>query len=650
VPASRRAVRLRPTPATTLYTTNVDASSGRLPEVPPPATHAEAPPPPGDEATQGLDRVRRTAAFLSRVPPFDDLTREAREDLAKAVTERRLAAGESLLVEGGPPGTELFVVAYGILEFTTRGQVVDLVMSGGVVGHPTLVTGLAPEISVRAKDDCLLYAIPREVAIAILSRPQGVAFVARTLRDRLLKTARMLPTASDTRNVPVSSLIRRPASICTPETTIREAAQRMTQEVVSAVLVETRAGFGIVSNADLRDKVIAAGLSPETPVSAIMTTPVLTIRDDQLATEASVEMLRAGINHLVAVDAGGRVVGIVSAASLMAPDALSPIALRWSIAAAHDEGEVVAAAKLIPDVFVSLVETHLDAAVISRIVTLQSDALTQRLLELAIKRHGPPPVPYAWLALGSSGRSELTLASDQDNALAYADTDDPAVDGYFALLAAEVNRGLAECGFKECESGVMARDHHWRMSQSRWLQVFNQAFETWDFNHTLRACVAFDFRRVTGDLDIVTPLVNVLLQARDHPSFLSRLARMVTDIRSPLGFRQRLAGPVDIKKSALLPIQNMARYYALANRVTTAATLDRLAAVQALGRFGAAEVASLPEAFKAMWNLRLCHHAAALRAGRGPDDALDSTHLRPLTFSELQQSLRLIAAAQKLVP
>ncbi len=604
----------------------------------------------GHEPARALDDVRRIAAFLSRVPPFDDLSREAREDVAEAVTERRLAAGEALLVAGGPPGTELYVVVYGTLELIASGQVVDVVTSGGVVGSPTLVTGLAPEITVRARDDCLLHAIPREIAIDLLSRPQGVAFVARTLNERLINTARMLPAASDTRNVPVSSLIRRPATVCAPETSIREAAQRMTQEVVSAVLVKTREGLGIVSNADLRDKVIAAGLSPDTPVSVIMTTPVLTIRDDQLATEAGVEMLSAGINHLVVVDAGGRVLGIVSAASLMAPDALSPIALRWSIAAAHDEAQVIAAARLIPDIFISLVETHIDAAVISRIVTLQNDALTQRLLELAIERHGPPPVPYAWLALGSGGRGELSLSSDQDNALAYADTDDPTVDPYFALVAADVNRGLAACGFEECESGVMARDRHWRMSQSEWLQVFNQALEVWDYNHTLRACVAFDFRRVTGDLDIVTPLVDVLLQARDHPAFLSRLAKMVMDIRSPLGFRQRLAGPVDVKKSALLPIQNMARYYALVNRVTASATLDRLAAVQDLGGFGAAEVASLPEAFRAVWHLRLRHHASALRAGRQPDDALDSARLRPLTFSELQQSLRLIAEAQKLMP
>ena len=155
---------------------------------------------------------------------------------------------------------------------------------------------------------------------------------------------------------------------------------------------------------------------------------------------------------------------------------------------------------------------------------------------------------------------------------------------------------------------------------------------------------------MAGDLDIVAPLVEVLLGARDHPSLLNRVARTVTDIRSPLGFRQRLTGPVDIKKSALLPIENMARYFALANRVTVSATLDRLSAVQELGGFGAATAAELPEAYRAVWNLRLRHHANAVRAGRRIDDAIDSTQLRPLTYAELQEALRVIASAQKHVP
>jgi CBS domain-containing protein len=597
-----------------------------------------------------LDDVRRRAAFLARISPFRDLDREERERVARAVEERTLGPGMAVLVEGGPPGTVLYVVVDGILELTTRGQVIDVVTSGGLAGIPTLLTGLAPEITVRARDHTVVYEIPRDVALSVLGTPEGVGLAARVLRDRFLRATRMTQPVAETTSAPVSAIIRRAPVICGPDTPIREAARIMSQEVVSAILVETRDGLGIVSNADLRDKVVAGGASPDAPVSSIMTTPVLTIRGERLASEASIEMMRAGVNHLVVVDAHDRVLGVLSSASLMSPDALSPIALRWSIMAAHSVDEVVAAAELMPGVFVSLVDARLDAAAISRVITIHHDALTQRLLQLGIARHGPPPVPYAWLALGSGGRGELTLSSDQDNALAYADSDDPTVDEYFARLAADVNDGLARCGFERDQSGVMACDPHWRMSLSAWVEVFTATYQVWDLKQTLRASVSFDFRKVAGDLDATSPLVEVLLIVRDHPSLLNRIARTVTDIRSPLGFRQRLTGPIDVKKSALLPIENIARYYALANRVTAASTLDRLAAVRELGGLGSSTAAQLPDAYRAVWHLRLRHHANAIRAGRPPDDAVDSTKLRPLTYAELQEALRIIAWAQKRVP
>lgn len=139
--------------------------------------------------------------------------------------------------------------------------------------------------------------------------------------------------------------------------------------------------------------------------------------------------------------------------------------------------------------------------------------MTTRLLDLAFDRYGPPPVAYAWLALGSSARNELTLASDQDNALAYDDTDYPEVDAYFKLVAEVVNAGLARCGFSLDQSGVLARDPHWRLTQSGWLEVFSRCLEVWDWKHLLRASIAFDFRQVAGDLSIMAPLADLLRQA-----------------------------------------------------------------------------------------------------------------------------------------
>ena len=122
-------------------------------------------------------------------------------------------------------------------------------------------------------------------------------------------------------------------------------------------------------------------------------------------------------------------------------------------------------------------------------LTVLADTITARLLELAIDRLGEPPVPYAWLAFGSAARSELTLASDQDNGLAYDDTDDPAVDDYFRVLARDVNAGLARCGFPADPHGVLARNRDWRMTLSRWRAVFEDCLEGEDLDRMARASV-----------------------------------------------------------------------------------------------------------------------------------------------------------------
>ena len=415
---------------------------------------------------------------------------------------------------------------------------VDVVTKGQVFGHPTLVTGLAPEFTVRAREDTVLYLIPRYVALAILGSPEGVTFVAQTLRDRLIRAAHTMRGMPDVRSVLVTSLVRRGPVFCDPSTTIRQAAQLMNDEVVTAVLVTSSRGLGIVTDADLRKKVLASGLSPDAPVSSIMTLPVRTVRDDVLAPEASIEMLQAGVNHLAVVDKDGRVVGVVSAGSLMSLDALSPFALRWSLAAARDEDDLAQAASSLPKLFVSLLDARLDAPALTRVITLLSDSMTTRLLDFAFERYGRPPVAYAWLALGSSARNELTLASDQDNALAYDDTDDPEVDAYFRQVAEVVNAGLARCGFSLDESGVLASDPHWRLTQSGWLEVFSRCLDVWDWKNLLRASIAFDFRQVAGDLAIVAPLTDLLRQAPRHGGFLSGLAGMASQIPSPLGFRR----------------------------------------------------------------------------------------------------------------
>ncbi len=587
------------------------------------------------------------ARFLARLEPFSGMDHEALEHAAAEMSERRIPAGESVLVEGAEPGTQLYAVREGALELVHRGLVVDVLARGDMFGHPTLVTGEAPQFTVRAREDTSVFCIPAKVALRVLARPEGVRFIARTLRDRLAKVARTMHAIPDVRLRTVTSLLRSAPVFCEPDTTITDAAGLMAREGISALLVKTRDGLGIVTDVDLRDKVVAVRASGDAPVTAIMSQPVRTVGAGMLAQEASVQMMEAGVNHLPVVDAGGAVAGILSASSLMTLDTLSPFALRSAILSAHTTGEVVAASGEVPGLFVDLVDAHLDAPTLTRIVTALGDAMTSRLLELTMGRLGPPPVAFSWLALGSTARGELTLASDQDNGLAYEDTDEAGVDDYFCALGREVNEALGRCGFSPDDHGVVVHNKDWRMPASDWLRMFTECLGGWDTDRLFRAAIGFDLRHVFGALSIVPRLTDIVRQAPRHARFLGGLAELGAEIPSPLGFRQRLRGPVDIKKSGLLPVQNLARFFAFANGFTPSSTVDRLTAVEEAGRRGRESAQALREAFLSMGHLQLRHHANAIRAGRPPDNAIDSATLRPLTRAGLQEALRVVAAAQR---
>ena len=589
------------------------------------------------------ERVR----FLVRLAPFAGLDPAELERVATSVEERPAPAGEAVLVESGLPGTHLYVVREGTVALMHKQALVAILTSGEIFGHLTLLTGLAPEFTARARTDCSLYCIPKDVALEILGRPDGVKWVACSQRERLLQAVRSMSALPDVGTRPVTEVVRSAPLFCDPDITIHDAAQLMIDERRSVILVRTSDGLGIVTDIDLRNKVVVGGVSRDAPVSTIMSMPVHTIGAEAFAPEASIAMMVAGVNHLPVLDQAGEVVGILSASNLMTLEARSPFALRRSIHAAHTEKDLDAAAADMPKLFLDLLDAHLEAPSLTRVLTVLCDAMTARLLELAFARHGEPPVPYAWLAFGSAARSELTLASDQDNGLAYADTDDPAVDGFFRLVAEDVNAGLVRCGFPADPHGVLARNPLWRMSLSRWQAVFRDCLQGRDIDRMARASVAFDYRQVAGELQVDLALTDIMREAPAHPRFLKGLALLGSKWRLPLGFRQRLEGCLDIKKDALVPIQNLARYDAFSRGITALTTLDRLEAVGEARSDGSTCEQSLREAFISISQLQLRHHARRLRAGRALNNVIDVETLRPLTRVTLQEALREVAAAQK---
>jgi CBS domain-containing protein len=277
------------------------------------------------------ERVR----FLADLQPFATLDPAELERVAASIVERLVPAGEAVLIEGGLPGKDLYLVHEGTVELLHKQALVDLLTSGEIFGHPTLLTGLAPEFTARARTDSRLYCIPKDVAVDLLSRPEGVKWLAANHRERLLQAARSMSALPDVRTRPVTEVVRSAPVFCDPDTTIRDAAQLMIDERRSAILVDASEGLGIVTDVDLRDKVVVGGVSRDAPVSLIMTTPVHTIGAEALAPEASIAMIVAGVNHLPVLDEAGDVVGVLSASNLMTLEARSPFALRRAIHAAR---------------------------------------------------------------------------------------------------------------------------------------------------------------------------------------------------------------------------------------------------------------------------------------------------------------------------
>jgi CBS domain-containing protein len=435
---------------------------------------------------------------------------------------------------------------------------------------------------------------------------------------------------------------------------VRDAAAAMTEHHVTAALVNSDTDVGIVTDADLRERVLAFGRSPDEPVLAAARVPAPRAPADRTAGEALVDLLDLGVRELCVEGRDGEILGVLTVEQIAGGEQ-SPFVLRRALAQAPDEEALVRVATSgLPRLLDALVSAGLSPADIGRVLSVQSDTATARLTDFAMARLGQAPCAWAWLGLGSVARRELTLASDQDNALAYADPGGDEVDGYFEKLATHVNEGLARCGFGADAADVLARNRAWRMSASRWREVFETCLVQPDRSHLVRAAVSFDFRHVAGGLPITGPLLEVVREAREHPDFVRRLARTVTDWKVALrrrgGFATDDDGTFDIKRGGGLPIVNLGRLHAIAAGITVSGTLDRLTAAERVGQIEAENAESLREAWIVVMRARIEHHAACARAGRPPDNRIAPHTLAPLRRAELREAMRAVQAAQKRIP
>jgi CBS domain-containing protein len=604
------------------------------------------------------------AGFLAAHPPFDAVDADELARVAAVTETENFPAGKTIFSQGTGPVGYLRIVRAGSVEIIYDGQVLDLLGPGELFGHASMLSGLPTGFEARAGEDTLCYRIPADVIGPLLARPDFLRFIARSIVGGRTGGVGRVPPADPVQR-PVEMLIRTPPLVCSPSEPIREAAKRMTADRASAILVRSGGSLGIVTDYDLRSRVVAAGVSPDTPVSAIMSAPAHTVGAGSLVGDVLLDMLDRGVHHVPVLSAAGEILGVVDGGDLIAAQARGPFLLRRAIDLATSAADLAAASAGLDPMIIALHDARVAAEHVAAIRCVVMDALTRRLIELAVAEAGEPPAPFTWFALGSLARRETVPSSDVDSALAWEDSGDARAAGdYMAQVARAVNEGLRACGLQPDEHGASASNPLFARPLSSWHAAARELSEDPTREKALiLVSVISDSRPLwgggtsaggAGQAGEGVSVADSLWQARGRPDLLRLLARFALQFRPPTGFLRDFVvehsgqrrGQLDIKHGGMIPIVDLARWAGMAAGIASCSTVGRLRAAEAAGTLDGPDARTLIEAFGFIFALRLDHQVEQLRRGEPPDDFIDPKTLNPLARSYLREAFRAVASVQ----
>ena len=544
-----------------------------------------------------------------------------------------------------------------------RGSLVDRGGEGACFGSTSLTRGNPSTVSVTAIEDTLALLLPAEDFHRLCTdHPQVDAFFDAQRAGRMSGAVASLQVSS-TGNAILRTRVRdlvgrEPVAVGTTAS-VRDAAQVMSQRGVSSVLVmDGERLAGILTDRDLRTRVLAAGADPGALVAEVMTTDPVTGAVDSLAFEVLLEMVGRNIHHLPIVDAAGHPVGVVTTTDLLRLEQANPVYLAGDIAKQRDVDGVARVANRLPEVVQALVEQDASADDIGRIVTAVGDAVERRVIALAEVDLGRPPVPYCWVALGSRARLEQALAADQDTAIVIDDAMQTRDAAWFEALAARVTADLVECGYPRCPGDVMATNPRWRQPLAGWRREFSSWLHEPVPDAVLGASIFFDMRPVHGDAALFASLQRHVLTASPASTvFLAHLARQAIANEPPLGFFRGFvlekAGDhrdtLDIKRGGIGAVVELARAHALSLGSPAVNTQARIQAARDAGILGDARADDLRDAFEFISYVRLRHQAAQVRRGAAVDSFVSPDELSGFDKRHLREAFAIVRGAQSVL-
>lgn len=600
--------------------------------------------------------------FLGQHAPWSELSHTARAELAGQLEIEYRRRGSELC----PPGSKLerlyIVRSGGLREVNAAGNLLADHGEGDTIGAEALA-GREPRANLlRAIADTLLYTLsPERFARVCQAHPEVLAFFTQRAGESLRAASHAPHDAepgSPNLSLRVGSLVTRAVVSVRANTSIRHAATLMTNERVSSLLVTGGPALGIMTDRDLRSRVIAEGRSADDPVASIMSSPVAGVDADAMLTDALMEMMNRGVHHL-AVHRAGTVVGVLTVSDLVQSQATNPIYLLSDIGRQSSIAGLVQVSQQRADVLLQLVAAGAKAVDIQRILTRIGDALTRRCIALAqleLEKSGPPlPAQgFCWVAFGSQARQEHALGSDQDNGLILSESI-AASDPRLSALAERVCDALAACGYPRCPGGIMAVTNRYRQPLSVWRAYFSEWIREPSRDAVMRGSIFFDLRAIAGDAALVTSLEeHVVEQVHERPLFIAHLARDALARRPPLGFFGRLvvepggehSDTLDLKHRGVIPIVDLARVYALEGGCRGASTLERLRCARSRRTLSETGCEELVDALEVIGRSRLRHQARCLREARPVDNLARFEELSSVERRQLRDAFSVVKGLQ----
>lgn len=586
--------------------------------------------------------------FLAKQSPFSALSTQELERISSKIDVEYFPRHTVIVSAGSAPLDHLYIVRTGVVEVLDKGNVVDELGSGDAFGHISVLTGLPPQYSVRAKEDTLCYRLPdpRE----LVEDPSVLQFSHfGTLITRHRLTASML--MSDAQSNVTRSM--RTILWVKADESIRNTARKMTELEQSFALVESKDGLGLVTDRDFRSKVGRGEIVIDSPVGSMMSSPLITVSKSATLASAFLKMVERGVHHLVVVDEFDKPLGVVRAMDLSSVQLRNPLLIRAAIESAQSIEELSSASLLLRPSLVELHDNGIPSLHIAGLMSAIIGAILTRVLTLSSSVD--KPVPHSWLVLGSIARGEPLPGSDVDTAIVWADQsgeNDPSDE--IRNNAKHILDLMERCGLERCPNGANADNGLFSRSRAAWINVSSG----WLTDPTragalLLSSIAADNQPLTQPVLGRTIMENIRETTRSR-EYLADSLRFAVAKKPPLGFVKDFVvdhsgenrGGLNLKEGGLAPIASLARWLSIALGDVRGGSIERIARAWDAGLLHGEEAEILSSAFSGIHQLVFDEEIAAIRAGRPVSPWISPDSLDSVTRRHLRETFRAVSNIQ----